>query len=81
MADSRVTVHWVVSVLGKVEHLPNTWAITRATYARLYIPDVVPESTGRAIYLDCDVIVRRCVGDLFGSDMGGDAAMAVPEPI
>jgi lipopolysaccharide biosynthesis glycosyltransferase len=62
-----------------VAHLPNTWAqITRATYARLYISEVLPSST-RALYLDCDLIARRSVGELFDLDMNGKAALAVPD--
>jgi lipopolysaccharide biosynthesis glycosyltransferase len=80
VADVRTTVHWVDSLRDKVGHLPNTWTeITRATYARLYIPDVLPRDVARAVYLDCDVIARRSVGELFDVDMEGRAAMAVPD--
>lgn len=80
LADPRVTMYWVDSLRERVAHLPNTWpAITRAGYARLYIPEVLPDSAMRALYLDCDVIARRCVGDLFMLEMQGYAAMAVPD--
>jgi lipopolysaccharide biosynthesis glycosyltransferase len=75
----NVRILWVDSLRERVAHLPNTWAqITRATYARLYIPEVLPSST-RALYLDCDVIARRSVGELFDLDMNGRAALAVPD--
>jgi lipopolysaccharide biosynthesis glycosyltransferase len=78
--DSRVDVVWVEDLAERVKHLPNTWTgITRATYGRLYIPEVLPDTVHRALYLDCDVIARRCVGDLFYSDMDGKAAIAVPD--
>jgi len=76
----RVELRWIDSLSDRVRQLPNTWpAITRAGYGRLFIPDVLPESTHRALYLDCDVIARRCVGELFDTDMGGRPAMAVPD--
>lgn len=78
--DARVDVIWVEDLVDRVDHLPNTWTnITRATYGRLYIPEVLPDTVHRALYLDCDVIARRCVGDLFFSDMDGNAAIAVPD--
>jgi len=80
LIDPRVTVHWVTSLRERVTHLPNTWpAITRAGYGRLYIPEILPRDTSRVLYLDCDVIARRSVADLFTVDMSDFAAMAVPD--
>ena len=39
--------------------------ITRAAYARLFIPWALPREMDRVLYLDCDLIVRRCLGELF----------------
>jgi lipopolysaccharide biosynthesis glycosyltransferase len=75
-----VRVRWVPSLGKEVEHLPEIMAgITRAAYARLFIPWVLPPETGRALYLDCDLIVRRCVGELFDAPMGDFAALGVPD--
>lgn len=80
LADPRASVLWIDSLLDRVSDLPNTWTtITRATYARLYIPEVLPTSVDRVVYLDCDVIARRDVGDLFFSEMTDRVAMAVPD--
>jgi lipopolysaccharide biosynthesis glycosyltransferase len=76
----EVHVHWVPSLSKEVEHLPEIMrGITRAAYGRLYIPWVLPPETDRALYLDCDLIVRRCIGDLFDSPMGDFAAMGVAD--
>jgi len=73
-------VNWVDTLAGHVSHLPNTWkSITRATYARLFITDVLPADVSRALYLDCDVLVRRSVHELVTSDMGGHAALGVAD--
>ena len=73
-----VRVHWVSSLEKEVEHLPETMraqGITRAAYARLFIPWALPRETDRVLYLDCDLIVRRCIGELFDTPMGDFAAM------
>jgi len=75
--NERVELLWVDSLRDRVVDLPNTWtAITRATYGRLFIPEVLPGSVERALYLDCDVMARRSVGDLFFADMNENAALA-----
>jgi lipopolysaccharide biosynthesis glycosyltransferase len=80
LANPNVGVLWNTSLHDRVQHLPNTWpAITRATYARLFLPDVLPTDVHRVLYLDSDVMARRCVGELFATDMEGYAALAVPD--
>jgi lipopolysaccharide biosynthesis glycosyltransferase len=76
----RVETIWVDSLKERVGHLPHTFGfITRATYARLYIPSVLPETVKRALYLDCDTLARRSVSELFFADMEGAAAMGSPD--
>ena len=75
----NVEVRWIDSIQGSVEHLPNTFGfITSAGYARLWIPEVLPD-VKRALYLDCDTLARRSVGELFRSDMDGKAALGSPD--
>ena len=79
LSHPSVEVIWETSLREHVLHLPETWAtITRATYARLYLPQILPHAE-RVLYLDSDVMARRCAGDLFMSDMNGHAALAVPD--
>lgn len=73
-----VRLRWIGDLQEKVADLPQAWKhITAAAYARLFIPAMLPDSVTKALYLDCDLIVRRCVGDLFDVPMGEYAAMAV----
>jgi lipopolysaccharide biosynthesis glycosyltransferase len=41
-----------------------------ATYGRLAIPQLIEEAD-RVLYLDCDILIKRPVGDLFDTDMRG----------
>jgi lipopolysaccharide biosynthesis glycosyltransferase len=75
-----VHLRWVTDVREKVANLPQAWPhISTATYARLFIPALLPASATKALYLDCDLIVRRCVGDLYDTPMGEFAAMGVAD--
>jgi lipopolysaccharide biosynthesis glycosyltransferase len=73
-----VSLRWITNLQEKVADLPQSWHhISAATYARLFIPALLPETAAKALYLDCDIIVRRCVGELFDTPVDDWAAMAV----
>jgi len=79
-AHPQVRLHWVEGLGEKVEHLPEAVpGVTRAAYARLFIPHVLPPGIDRALYLDSDLIARRCVGELFDSPIGDFAALGVAD--
>lgn len=76
----RVRLEWISDLGERVAHLPESLShISRATYARLHIPAALPASVDKALYLDCDLIVRRCVSDLFDVPVGGSAVLAVAD--
>lgn len=79
LQEPNVRTIWVDSARDAVAGLPTMAWFTTATYARLLIPDLLPESVDKALYLDCDVIVRRCVGELYDADMTGLMGLAVPD--
>jgi lipopolysaccharide biosynthesis glycosyltransferase len=43
---------------------------TGASYARLLIPELLPTDVERAVYLDCDVLVRNDISPLFTAPIG-----------
>jgi lipopolysaccharide biosynthesis glycosyltransferase len=60
--------------------LVDRWAtphLTPTTYARLLIPDLLPRSVRRAVYLDGDVLVRDDLSPLFHVELGAAAFGAV----
>lgn len=55
--------------------------ITRETYLRLLAPDVLDAGIGRALYLDCDLVVLGDLRSLFDADLGDCPLGAVPDLI
>lgn len=52
--------------------MPNTGIlkhISPATYYRLLMPDLLPKDIHKVIYLDCDIIVRKSIEDLWNTDI------------
>ena len=50
-----------------------------AVYYRLLAPRLLPTSLGKVLYLDCDIIVRRSLRELWNTDITGCALAAVPD--
>jgi lipopolysaccharide biosynthesis glycosyltransferase len=79
LKGERVTLTWISNAKAGVQGLPTFAWFTTATYARLLIPDFLPAHVDRVLYLDSDVIVRKCVGPLYDANLEGYAALAVPD--
>jgi lipopolysaccharide biosynthesis glycosyltransferase len=60
--------------------LPTTKALSAAAYARLLIPDLLPKTVERVLYLDADTIVVSDLTALWQTDMGEAAIAAVHDP-
>lgn len=48
-----------------IQNAPTLKHISIATYYRLFLPYVIEASIGKVLYLDCDILVRRSVEELF----------------
>jgi len=51
--------------------------ISAATYYRLLIPELLPSTVQKVIYLDCDIIVRKSLHELWDTDISNFALGAV----
>ena len=66
----RIEVTWLVADLARLRHLNVFGHVGIATYFRVLVGALLPDSVERAIYLDADVIVERDLGDLWDLDLG-----------
>ena len=58
----------------------RTEKISIATYYRLFITQLLPASISKALYLDCDLVVRGSLRELWETDMTDKALAAVHYP-
>lgn len=61
--DSSLIERFPLSNLGALKH------ISRATYYRLLMADILPLSVGKVLYLDCDIIVNGSLDELWNIDL------------
>lgn len=77
--DPRLTLQWFRPDVTLVRDLPVSDHISPAAYLRLLMPAMLPRDVSRVIYLDADMLVRRCLGDLWDLPQHGSPALAVQD--
>ncbi len=75
---ARMHLHWI-RVPRLVRSFPVFGHVSPATYSRLLMPELLPPSVTKAIYLDADTIVLGDVAELWAIDMQGKPLLAVQE--
>lgn len=70
LVDSSIVEKFPMPKIGGLSH------ISRATYYRLLIADLLPKTVHKAIYLDCDIIINHNIEDLWNIDITGYAIAA-----
>lgn len=69
--DSALLERFPLSSIGELAH------ISKATYYRLLLADILPLSINKVIYLDCDIIVDGPIDELWSVDLSDKAIAAV----
>lgn len=68
---------------SKFANLPSLGTfgtVTQASYYRLVLADILPDTIQKVLYLDGDIVVRKPLADLWRSDIDGYALAAVNDP-
>jgi lipopolysaccharide biosynthesis glycosyltransferase len=55
--------------------------ISKMTFARLLIPSILSNKSGKVLYLDSDILVVAGLARLCSIDLGNSAVAAVPDPL
>jgi lipopolysaccharide biosynthesis glycosyltransferase len=55
--------------------------VSTATYGKLMVPLLLPETYKRCLILDCDTVVRRDLDSLFSTDLQGQSLAAVEDAL
>jgi lipopolysaccharide biosynthesis glycosyltransferase len=76
-ARRDVDLRWVRIPSERLAHLPVPDHLTRSSYSRLLIPDVIPAHVRRVVYLDVDILVRGDLSPLFTTGLGDAPVGAV----
>lgn len=83
IADRFGRTMYVVELGNLFRRFPyevDTRGFDISAMARLFAPDVLPETVKRCLYLDCDTIVCGSIAPLYDSKLGDCLAAMVMEP-
>ncbi len=77
--DMKTSASFIDKYNNKFNKVKDKPQFTLATYYRLLIPKLLPESVKKVIYLDCDTIVLNDISDLWDQDVENHYLLAVPD--
>jgi lipopolysaccharide biosynthesis glycosyltransferase len=77
LPEGSVSLRWITVDLAAFAQFSTLSHITKVTYARLLIPDILPECVERILYLDSDLIVLDDLTPLWRVDLEGAVLGAV----
>jgi lipopolysaccharide biosynthesis glycosyltransferase len=75
----NLVVRWLRALEPNLRGAPLWGRMTIHTYYRLLLVELLPPEAQRAIWLDCDVIVRRNLAELWECDFQNQAALAAQD--
>lgn len=74
----NASAHFIRVNKDRFAGLKITLWISPAAYFRIALPDLLPQSVSKVLYLDCDLIVRDDLTQLFNIDISAFYVGAVP---
>jgi len=78
-ASRRFEIRWIPFDLNSITAVRTTKVISKAAYLRILIPNLLPQSVSKVIYLDCDMIVESDLSDLWSLHFEGKPTMGVQD--
>jgi lipopolysaccharide biosynthesis glycosyltransferase len=77
--DDRMTIHWLKPEMKRLEGLVTSGYLNHTTYLRLLIPDLLPASVNKVLYLDSDLLIRKDITELWQMDCSDVSVLAAIE--
>ncbi|MEC4985056.1 MAG: glycosyltransferase family 8 protein [Oscillatoria sp. PMC 1068.18] len=75
----QIELHWLQPDQSKLTKMKVKGHVSLASYYRLLIPELLPGSLQKVIYLDSDLVVNADIGKLWNIDVGDYYLLAVQD--
>lgn len=76
----KCNIHFITISDKILNGAPVSHHITVATYFRILLPEILPLEIEKVIFIDCDIIVKENLGELFKIDISKYSHAAVINP-
>ncbi len=77
LCDGSATINWIQVDSRLFNAFSTLDHVSKMTYARLLIPNALPDNVSKVLYLDADILVIDDLTDLFRTDLKDTALGAV----
>lgn len=67
----------ICAMIGKDMYIPHT--LNMVDFARLFAGDILPEDIDKAIQLDCDIVIRHPLNELWDFELGDNYCAMINE--
>lgn len=81
LESSAIEINWHRVADERLVELPIWGRAVAGMYQRVLVPDVLPESIKRMIYLDCDLLFLDAIEILWNTDITGSTIGAVQDAV
>lgn len=81
LQSEQIEISWVQPDNALFENLALNRHVTIPTYYRLILPQILPKSFQKVIYLDTDMVVTGNLQELWNIDVGDNYVLAVQDDI
>lgn len=72
----RTTIHSISVSPSLLEDAPVLKRISKETYYRLLLLDIIPENVERILYIDPDTVINKSISELYNTDFGSSVLAA-----
>lgn len=69
VSPTEASLEWIDLDVEVLSHAPYKDRLSRTVYAPLWIPELLPDRCRKAIFLDCDLLVRESLSNLWRRPM------------
>jgi len=79
--EGRGSIRWIKVDASRITGVPLWGRMPLSTYFKLLVTDLLPSHVTRAVWLDCDVLVRGDLGELWNTELAACDVAAVPDQV
>ncbi|MBD2346779.1 glycosyltransferase family 8 protein [Anabaena subtropica] len=79
LKSEQVSITWLKVRKSNLKNLQTSSSITVTAYYRILIPELLPATIEKAIYIDSDVIVRNSLQELWNIEIDDNYLLAIPD--
>lgn len=79
LVDSPIELKWISFDAQILKQFDVSHHVTHTAYYRLLLSEVLPRTVEKVLYLDCDLLIRGDLTELWNVPLQGQTLLAVPD--